>query len=189
MKRRRFMMSGVLGLAAAGLCLSGAELAQAVSSTKLSSPEQAGKPHLVAATRFVVLPDWSKEAVLDRETGLVWELSPSKDLLDWTAAQEYCLNRTTGGRKGWRVPSVHELASLVDPSIAPPGPTLREGHPFTNVQSARYWGAAPNLQFAAPPWFVLFSNGRTVIAGEKGGKAHVWCVRTGGFDMMDVSEQ
>ncbi|MCP9454723.1 MAG: DUF1566 domain-containing protein [Nitrospira sp.] len=192
MQRQRFWMSGVVGFVAAGLCMPGVGLVQAVSPTQLTyqdSQNSPGKLQLVATSRFVVLADWGKEAVLDRETGLVWELSPSKDLFDWPTAQEHCLNRATGGRKGWRIPSVHELASLVDPSIAPPGPTLREGHPFINVQSARYWGAAPNLHFAAPPWFVLFSNGRTIIAGEKGGKAHAWCVRTGGFDMMELSEQ
>jgi hypothetical protein len=30
---------------------------------------------LPAATRFIVLSDWFNEAALDRETGLVWELS------------------------------------------------------------------------------------------------------------------
>jgi hypothetical protein len=139
----------------------------------------------VTATRFVVLPDWANEAVLDRETGLVWELSPAKDTLDWNGAQDHCLNRTTGGRKGWRLPSVHELTSLVDPSIPPPGPTLRAGHPFTNVQSSRYWSVAPNLAFAAPPWFVFFSNGRAKIADQKTGKALTWCVRTAGYDMAD----
>jgi hypothetical protein len=128
------------------------------------------------------MSDWANEAVLDRETGLVWELSPAKDTLNWTGAQEHCLNRATAGRKGWRLPSVHELASLVDPSVAAPGPTLRTGHPFTNVQAARYWGAAPNPQYNAPPWFVFFSNGKIQIADQKTGNAHAWCVRTGGFE-------
>ena len=185
MQRRRFMMSGVIGLAVVGLCLSGTGPAEAASSSKPSYTEPAGKPQLVASTQFVVLSDWASEAVLDRETGLVWEKSPAKDSLDWGAAQEHCLNRTAAGRKGWRIPSVHELASLVDPSIAHPGPTLRDGHPFTNVQATRYWGAPPNAQYDAPPWFVFFSDGRTKIADQKTAKGLAWCVRTGGLDLNE----
>ncbi len=185
MQRRRFMMTGFFGLAIVGLCLSGGEPAQAVSPSKPSYTEPAWKPQLVAATRFVVLTDLGSEAVLDRETGLVWELSPGKDAFDWASAEDHCLNATTGGRKGWRLPSVHELASLVDPSIAPPGPTLRVDHPFTNVQASRYWGAPPNPQYAAPPWFVFFSDGRTKIADKKSVKGFAWCVRTYGYESLD----
>jgi len=179
------MMSGVFGLAVMGLCLSGEGPAQAASSNEPSYAEPARKAQRVAATRFLVLSDWANQAVLDRETGLVWELSPAKEAFNWTGAEDHCLNSATGGRKGWRLPSVHELASLVDPSIAPPGPTLRADHPFTNVQASRYWGAPPNPQYAAPPWFVFFSDGRTKIADQKTGKALAWCVRTLSYESLE----
>jgi hypothetical protein len=185
MQRRQFMASGFFGLVAAGLCLLATGPAQAASLSGPPNAEPMWEPQLVATTQFVVLSEWKNEAVFDKETGLVWELSPAKNSLDWTGAQEYCLNLAAGGRKGWRLPSVHELASLVDPGVAPPGPTLRAGHPFTNVQSSRYWGAPPNPQYAAPPWFVFFSDGRTKLADQKTGKALTWCVRTAGYDLSD----
>ena len=74
-------------------------------------------------------------AVRDNETGLVWEQSPSTTATAWSSARFQCTGRTTGGRTGWRLPSVHELASLVDPSVPSPGPTIPSGHPFSNVQS------------------------------------------------------
>ena len=43
---------------------------------------------------------------------------------------------TVGGTKGWRLPSVAELASLVDPANS--NPALPTGHPFSNVQSPFY---------------------------------------------------
>ena len=73
-----------------------------------------------AAKRFVVLPDFNNEAVLDRETGLVWEKSPDQGgayRWDTDEAAAACINSNVGGRKGWRLPAIDELASLIDPSV------------------------------------------------------------------------
>ena len=55
-------------------------------------------------------------AVLDKETGLVWEKSPDTNTRDGDAAWAYCVEKTVGSRKGWRLPTVEELASLVNPT-------------------------------------------------------------------------
>ena len=178
---------GTMGLAVGFLVLAGFAVGTAPSDAQAGPlAEFQGGNAVGLSARFTILDSFNKEAALDNETGLVWELSPGKDPVDWAGAQEHCLNLAAGGRKGWRIPSVHELASLVDPAVASPGPTLRAGHPFTNVQSANYWGAPPNPQYAAPPWYVFFSNGRTKLADQKTGKARTWCVRTAG---VDISEQ
>src|SRR6266404_2490251 len=59
---------------------------------------------LPASTRFVVLSNWidaahasGGAAVLDRETGLVWEQSPSTTTLFWLAAEGHCNDLRTGG--------------------------------------------------------------------------------------------
>ena len=130
-----------------------------------------------AATRFVVLTDFASAAVLDRETGLVWEKSPDIATHVWNnagAARGACANRVVGGRKGWRLPSVVELASLVDPGQT--NPSLSLNHPFTNVQSGPYWSAtaaADSPQFA---WIVGFFNGFVDNFG-KASPIPVWCVR------------
>ena len=91
---------------------------------------------LPAAERFQLVPD--DAAVLDKETGLVWEKSPDTTTRTWATASAYAYSKTVGGRKGWRLPTVEELASLVDPTTIP---VLPSGHPFTNVRSGHYWSA------------------------------------------------
>lgn len=136
---------------------------------------------LPASTRFVVL--WAGAVVLDRETQLVWERSPGTMLTGFDQALLNCYTKNVGGRKGWRLPTVEELFSLVDPTVPFPGPTLPPGHPFLNVQSAAYWSGTridliSNTQLNA--WGVSFSGG-TIASGQMNGSSfmHEWCVRLG----------
>ncbi len=139
---------------------------------------------LNAGTRFQVLPEFGGEAVLDKETQLVWQQLPAKTLHDWSDARFQCTSRTTGGRKGWRLPSVHELNSLIDPSVSAPGPALPPGHPFANFPSSFYWSATtvaadPTLpDSTAHAWAVHFGTG-FVGTHLKGNPLGAWCVRGG----------
>lgn len=120
------------------------------------------------------------DAVRDSETGLVWEASPDfVNFRPWGSALQHCANRITGGRMGWRLPSVHELSSLADPLTADPGPRLPIGHPFQNVQSNFYWTGSARTDDAAVAWGVNFREG--AVAGDGKASQHlVWCVRGAG---------
>jgi hypothetical protein len=131
---------------------------------------------LPASTRFIVLSNWGGAAVLDRETGLVWEKSPSTGTFAWEEAQYQCNNLTVGNRKGWRLPTIQELASLVDPTQS--NPALPAGHPFSNVQSSYYWSATTFAFDASSAWAVRFNDGGVGPGGKSGGY-FVWCVRGG----------
>jgi hypothetical protein len=163
-----------------------------VTTTVLASPVQAQTtsvgPYyatpswdqtLPASTRFIILSNFNSQAVLDRNTGLVWERSPQTATDTWSGARFTCANKTVGNQKGWRLPSFSELSSLIDPSVAAPGPTLPPGHPFTNVQSAFYWSASTNPDDPTnAAWRVNFDVG-LVNNGNKAFTLHVWCVRGG----------
>src|SRR5215218_3368442 len=69
--------------------------------------------------RFIVLTDWANQAVLDRETGLVWQQALADGTSIWTEAHAICNNTLTGGRAGWRLPTIQELASLIDTGASP----------------------------------------------------------------------
>ena len=133
---------------------------------------------LPAEQRFVVLPAFNSDAVLDKETGLVWEKSPQTTAVSSANIRLTCANKAVGGRKGWRLPSLPELASLVDPSVASPGPTLSSGHPFQNVQSTNYWSTSAHAENPALMWGVGFGNGG-VLGLSKAFDQRAWCVRGG----------
>ena len=80
---------------------------------------------------------------------------------------------------GWRLPSVHELASLVDPGNPGGNPDLPAGHPFSNVQNSGYWSASTVADNPTNAGRVGFFNG-TVFSDGKTLNNFVWCVRGGG---------
>jgi hypothetical protein len=140
-----------------------------------------------AQRRFKLLNDFNDEAVLDRETGLVWERQPSNQTFAWSNARLLCAQKAVGGRGGWRLPAFNELASLVDPTVTNPAmPRLPAGHPFQNVQPGMYWTAT---LFAEEPGFAMAVNFSFVAGSDapigvndaniNGGPKYVWAVRGG----------
>ena len=139
-----------------GLCLGGYGLAHA---------EKPIKP------RFSVLhndPAW----VLDRTTGLQWQIEPNGGTRTWTNADAYCSSLGDGSR----LPENKELISLVDYSVANPGPVLPADNPFLNVVNGSNWSATPYAGNPANAWYVDFGQGNVNTIG-KTGIGYAWCVR------------
>jgi hypothetical protein len=124
--------------------------------------------------RFTVLAD-NNAAVRDNSTGLVWEQTPSTPATDWSNARLQCINKNVGNTRGWRLPSVVELTSLIDPSV--PAPYV-PGAVFTGVQTATYWSATASAVGTTSAFGVNFQDG-LVGTSSKGSSstANVWCVR------------
>jgi len=125
-------------------------------------------------------------AVLDRETGLVWEKEVLFTHRTWFEALGYCSGLTVGNRMGWRLPTLQELGTLVDPSTTPE-PTLPSDHPFSGVQPGGYWSATTHVQSPDLALLMLFSvtpNHVTQSCKSSSSDtvqciAYAWCVRGG----------
>jgi hypothetical protein len=136
--------------------------------------QQINKP-----TRFKVLNDFDGTAFLDRETGLVWEKSPDSSGRGWHETPGHCYTREVGGRKGWRLPTIEELASLLDTSNSMPA--LPSGHPFTLdrlQQMGNYWSATTWTDGTDHAWVAHFINGGVGVF-PKNFFAFALCVRGG----------
>jgi hypothetical protein len=137
--------------------------------------------------RFVVLSNMNNDAVLDRETGLVWERAPFNGRTNFAGAALTCAARITGDRFGWRLPTLPELQTLTQPSKS--NPALPDGHPFANVQFDVafpfalfdfYWTttADPHTTFSGFMIAVSFKTGETVSTSVTNNQ-NFWCVRGG----------
>jgi hypothetical protein len=159
----------------------GAALLMIVPTVGLSS--NLGTDVLVHASRFQVLDEYRGEAVLDTETRLIWERSPSADQTAWANASLRCAFTATGGRLGWRLPSFFELMTLVEPAprTAASRPTLPAGHPFRSVKADPYWTTTTQPTDPVNAYVVDFLRGD--VSSQRKNRAHAsWCVRGGTVD-------
>lgn len=99
--------------------------------------------------------------VFDNKTNLTWQREVSQSRYEWQKAKEYCGSLKLGGfSTGWRLPERLELASLVDPRIAPPGPTIDEAA-FPNTPSDYFWASTPYAGDPGTAWYVRFDSGHS----------------------------
>jgi len=121
----------------------------------------------------------SDDLVLDTETGLILarDANLPKGMQTWQDAINYCRNVVQlGNRKGWRLPTIEELMSLVDPSQS--NPALPAGHPFINVQGTFYWSSTTYESSSSRAWFVSMNVGFVQVY-SKSVSYFVWPVRGG----------
>jgi hypothetical protein len=183
MKRQRFFTVTMLAMMLGGLFVAGCDNAEATEREGVSADlpgvtQKRDKAAMPASQRFIILPAFNSDAVLDKETGLVWEKSPQTASARWSVARHICAEKSVGGQKGWRLPSLEELASLVHSSAAPPSLALPPGHPFLTVQSAVYWSAVRvGGEDPKGSWGVHFGLGGGATFINWAHSVQVWCVR------------
>jgi hypothetical protein len=190
MKHRLLFASGLVGLGWLALGTSPVEAQTVAPGPYYATPswdQTLACTTLATRPRFIVLSNMNSDAVLDRETGLVWERSPDESIHRGDFGAEICTTRIAGNRQGWRLSTVQELRSLIDPSKT--GPALPDGHPFSNLHFAFsppfmvdvYWTATeeslnPGFMYQVSLYgtFISISSPRNSAMN-----ARVWCVRGG----------
>jgi hypothetical protein len=116
------------------------------------------------------------EVVVDLESGLMWQQAGSPDRMGRGDADRYVaeLNGAQhAGYTGWRLPTLEELASLLEPQRL--GNSLYISPTFDGEQETCW--SADRDRTSGQPYYVSFNTGRTVLAyGNR--QAFVRAVRT-----------
>ena len=117
--------------------------------------------------------------VCDRATGEIWEQNPMSEAgrgpMTQADAIAFCESLDKGHGPLYELPSIQQLGSVLDYTIAPPGPVV-DTAVFTNVLSSIYWSRTPFAGPGGDGWGVLVGSG-VVDFLSTGVPTFVWCVR------------
>jgi uncharacterized protein DUF1566 len=100
--------------------------------------------------------------VTDNGTGLVWQQNASTALLVQADAATYCAGLNLGGYTDWRLPTIVELVSIVDPTEF--NSAISSTY-FPNTLSSFFWTTTPDASEAGNVWTVTFDIGSVTSAG------------------------
>lgn len=130
----------------------------------MPNPSSAGLPNPASYT------DNHDGTITDNITGLIWQgtVDAAAAWLSHEQADAYCQDQ--GG--GWRLPTRLEMVSLIDFTVAMPGPTINQTY-FPNTPSEPFWTGS-SFNGAGTWWEVYFISGLTYPVG---GKTQIRCVR------------
>lgn len=143
---------------------------------------------LPSATRFITLTNWNSQAVLDRETGLVWAAG-STSIATFQQAFNACISASIGGRWGWRLPTIQELLRTVgdNDNVIADSPFA-----FLANRDTFIWSSSRLLGSTSAVYAALLPSIRDKLTGTRGGRLLVaapaindplsagttWCVQS-----------
>lgn len=124
------------------------------------------------SSRFTCL--WGNQAVLDNETGLVWQRTAGSVLNGERTWEDARGCSPAGSRGGWRLPSFHEFASLAY--------GLPPEAPFTlPAAGSSFWTMTTSAANVLRAWTGTTPVGTTLFSYSTTRKdltRHFWCVRS-----------
>jgi hypothetical protein len=139
-------------------------------------------PAVPPANQYTAL---SADEVQDNYTKLIWQRDGgASGLITWDAAVQYCATLTLGGNT-WRLPTVRELATLVDENQVAPAinrtmfPNTKYGARSNNW----YWASHHQRNSTTVSWGLNFDDGFTGFNVGVSGDWNFWdaayakCVR------------
>lgn len=131
--------------------------------------------------RYIQIQDGT---VLDTRTGLLWKACAegaaglgcadgSSDRFRWQGALHRARDSRFAGHSDWRLPSRHELLSLLQSRCY--GLEI-DGVNFPNTPPERFWTSTPATYYPGSAWTVHFADG-SIGYGTKQDSAYVRLVR------------
>jgi hypothetical protein len=109
--------------------------------------------------------------VRDNYTGLEWEQQNTTNKLTSGDAATYCQGLTLSGG-GWRLPTINELATLVNDKARSPSLDVSA---FPYALTAGNWSSTPVLGATGYSWLIVFTDGTLDSSGAT--QLGVRCVR------------
>ena len=114
--------------------------------------------------RFVVYStkDTQSNIILDKQSGLLWQDQRTviNRLFYANTANNYCSNMNLGSLNHWRVPTYHELMSLIDYQKSEPATSA----PFVHQSIGDFWTSTPSVKDPKYYWYIDFLYGYTSIS-------------------------
>ena len=111
--------------------------------------------------------------MLDTKTRLTWQQALQTGM-NRQAAQSYCTGMSGGG---WRLPTVHELMTLIDDTNVNPIKIDQSVFPGVTMASAYTWSSTPVSGDPTSAWTVNFYFAKITEAGVNATTPRTRCVR------------
>lgn len=118
--------------------------------------------------------------VTDNVTTLMWQQQDDGKKRKQVYAKAYCSGLSMGAFSDWRLPTIQELASIMDRGAYDPAV---DGTVFLGTQSYAYWSSTPYaINSSSDAWYMYFGSGYVNFAESDslfGNSFYVRCVRSG----------
>ena len=112
--------------------------------------------------------------VRDNRTGLTWQQVSDPTPRSWSSAVNYCAQLQLSGG-GWRLPTLKELLTLVDPSRS--AQPVIDPKAFTDVRAETFWSVNTWVMDPTYAWTVDFRIGNSAKDHLKTATGFARCVR------------
>ncbi len=133
-------------------------------------------PHYTPTSQFKILAD--EAFVLDKKTGLIWQrcalgqywvngrCKGGAKEYTFTEAGKVAKSANDAGFNDWRVPTITELASIVDLACYNPAINIAI---FPDTNSTWYWSSSPYVDNPSNAWVINFKYGNDSHDERKNG--------------------
>ena len=125
---------------------------------------------------FTVQTLSSQKVVIDNNTGLMWQQTIPTEKYTWANAGSYCSDLTYAGYSDWRLPTPHELLTIVDNGRSKPAIDTTY-FPDTPSSYSYFWSSSTYVHSTSYAWHVNFYYGHVYDGYKTYSDGYVRCVR------------